>query len=55
MREVMKETNRDGNQWLTKENVKGISMIYMLQVLVHVSQEPLKFPNKVWGDRMERK
>lgn len=24
MREVMKETDRDGNQWLTKENVKGI-------------------------------
>lgn len=24
MSEVMKETDRDGNQWLTKENVKGI-------------------------------
>lgn len=24
MRDVMKETDRDGNQWLTKENVKGI-------------------------------
>lgn len=24
MREVLKETDIDGNQWLTKENVKGI-------------------------------
>lgn len=24
MREVVKETDKDGNQWLTKENVKGI-------------------------------
>lgn len=55
MSEVMKETDRDGNQWLTKENVKGIIYDLYAAYLVYVSQEPLKFPNKVWGYRMERK
>lgn len=55
MREVIKERDKDGNQWLTKEDVKGIIYDLYAAGIVSFSQKPSNFPNKVSLDMMERK